>query len=151
MLSKGLPVIKAISLWQPWASLIAIGAKLYETRHWETPYRGPLVIHAAKRMTNEQREFCESPVVFNALKCCADTLPLGEIVAVVNLDMILPTHALASKLDYIERCFGDFSHGRRAWRMSNARQVVPGITYKGRQGLFSITEPDILHQLATYL
>ncbi|MBP0020973.1 MAG: ASCH domain-containing protein, partial [Cyanobacteria bacterium SBLK] len=31
---------KAISLWQPWASLIAMGRKKFETRHWSTDYRG---------------------------------------------------------------------------------------------------------------
>src|ERR1700694_3122793 len=41
--------MKALSLWQPWASLIAMGLKEFETRHWATSYRGPLVIHAAKR------------------------------------------------------------------------------------------------------
>lgn len=41
--------IKALSLWQPWASLIAIGAKKIETRGWSTKYRGPLVICSAKR------------------------------------------------------------------------------------------------------
>lgn len=40
--------MKAISLWQPWASLIAHGVKTIETRSWSTPYRGPLAIHAAK-------------------------------------------------------------------------------------------------------
>ncbi len=39
--------MKAITLWQPWASLIAIGAKKIETRSWATKYRGPLAIHAA--------------------------------------------------------------------------------------------------------
>ena len=29
--------MKAISLWQPWASLIAAGVKPYETRHWSPP------------------------------------------------------------------------------------------------------------------
>jgi activating signal cointegrator 1 len=41
--------MKALSLWKPWASLIVIGAKRFATRHWETSYRGPLLIHAAKR------------------------------------------------------------------------------------------------------
>lgn len=40
--------MKAISLWQPWAALIAVGAKTIETRSWGTNYRGPLLIHAAK-------------------------------------------------------------------------------------------------------
>jgi hypothetical protein len=38
--------MKALSLYQPYASLIAIGAKTIETRHWATKYRGPLAIHA---------------------------------------------------------------------------------------------------------
>jgi len=41
--------VKALSLWQPWASLVALSVKTIETRHWETKYRGPLAIHAAKR------------------------------------------------------------------------------------------------------
>jgi hypothetical protein len=43
--------MKAISLWQPWASLLFTTprAKLHETRHWPTSYRGLLYIHAAKR------------------------------------------------------------------------------------------------------
>ena len=40
--------IKAITLLQPYAALVAIGAKTIETRSWYTPYRGPLAIHAGK-------------------------------------------------------------------------------------------------------
>jgi len=47
--------MKAISLWQPWATLISIGAKRIETRSWETLYRGSIVIHAAKRWSKDQR------------------------------------------------------------------------------------------------
>jgi activating signal cointegrator 1 len=50
---------KAISLWQPYATLIAIEAKHCETRSWGANYRGLVVIHAAKSndslfMINEQ-------------------------------------------------------------------------------------------------
>ncbi len=41
--------MKAITIWQPWASLLACGAKQYETRSWATSYRGPIAIHAAKK------------------------------------------------------------------------------------------------------
>jgi activating signal cointegrator 1 len=41
--------IRVITLWQPYASLIAIGLKKCETRSWGTKYRGKLAIHAAKR------------------------------------------------------------------------------------------------------
>lgn len=43
--------IPAITLWQPWASLIAAGQKCYETRSWQRSYRGPLAIHSANRWT----------------------------------------------------------------------------------------------------
>lgn len=46
--------VKALSLWQPWASLIAIGAKRIETRSWATKHRGPLAIHAAARPLSPQ-------------------------------------------------------------------------------------------------
>lgn len=39
--------MKALTLTQPWATLVAIGAKQIETRSWFTSYRGPLAIHAA--------------------------------------------------------------------------------------------------------
>lgn len=41
--------MKAITIWQPWASLLAMGIKQYETRSWATSYRGPIAIHAAKK------------------------------------------------------------------------------------------------------
>lgn len=42
-------IYKALTLHQPWASLIALGVKTIETRSWSTKYRGPLAIHAGKR------------------------------------------------------------------------------------------------------
>lgn len=52
-------IIPAITIWQPWASLLAILAKLYETRSWATNYRGPIAIHAGQKdhadmMSSEQ-------------------------------------------------------------------------------------------------
>lgn len=41
--------MKAITLHQPWATLISLGVKSIETRSWSTSYRGPLAIHAAAR------------------------------------------------------------------------------------------------------
>ena len=41
--------MKALTVRQPWASLIAAGVKTIETRSWATSFRGPLAIHAGKR------------------------------------------------------------------------------------------------------
>ena len=41
--------MKALTIRQPWASLIALGVKTIETRSWPTRYRGPIAIHAGLR------------------------------------------------------------------------------------------------------
>ncbi len=45
--------MRCISLHQPWASLVAIGAKQFETRSFATSHRGPLLIHAAKKWNRD--------------------------------------------------------------------------------------------------
>lgn len=57
--------MKAITIWQPWASLMACGAKQFETRGWATSYRGPIAIHAAVKKPPKQRDM--SPEVFHAI------------------------------------------------------------------------------------
>lgn len=54
--------MKAISLWQPWASLIACGAKRYETRDWPPPSKligQRIAIHAAKKIDKEAAGLAE--------------------------------------------------------------------------------------------
>ncbi|KGT75815.1 hypothetical protein MA20_32000 [Bradyrhizobium japonicum] len=54
--------MKAISLWQPWASLIAVGAKPFETRHWAPPREligKRIAIHAAKKVDKYGRALAE--------------------------------------------------------------------------------------------
>lgn len=58
--------MKAISLWQPWASLIACGAKPFETRHWAPPPEligQRIAIHAAKKIGPENRDFAEDLIL----------------------------------------------------------------------------------------
>jgi hypothetical protein len=43
----------ALSVRQPWATLIATGRKTIELRQWSTSYRGLLWIHAAKSVSTE--------------------------------------------------------------------------------------------------
>lgn len=47
--------MKALTLWQPWASLVILGAKPYEFRTWPAPaymIHQRIVIHAAARSAN---------------------------------------------------------------------------------------------------
>lgn len=53
--------MKALSLWNPWASLMAVVAKKIETRSWPTSYRGATAIHAAKKWDSDLRELSQEP------------------------------------------------------------------------------------------
>ena len=43
-------IMRALSVRQPWAWLIACGYKDIENRTWATRYRGPIFIHAGKQL-----------------------------------------------------------------------------------------------------
>ena len=42
--------MKALSIRQPWASLIVAGVKDIENRSWPTAYRGLILVHAPKKI-----------------------------------------------------------------------------------------------------
>jgi hypothetical protein len=107
--------MKALTLTQPWASLVAISAKKIETRSWRTAYRGPLAIHAAKGFPKGAQDYLDSLVFFGAFKpkhaailkrvglrlvpkpCkreVAGSLPVGAVIATCRLISCLPTREL---------------------------------------------------------
>lgn len=114
--------MKALTICQPYAHLIAIGDKLVENRTWPTPYRGPLAIHAGKsRAWLEGGEEYEFPdMVFGAV------VAIAELVDCVRLED-LPPH------------LRDHPHanGPWCWVLGDVRRVVP-VPYRGQQGLFDI-------------
>lgn len=101
--------MKAISLTQPWATLVAIGAKRIETRSWQRSYRGPLAIHAAKGFPIEAQKLCAQDPFASALKAAgakdySGKLPTGCIVAVCQLVDVLPI--VGAKWPTGHRCVG---------------------------------------------
>lgn len=48
--------MKAITVRQPWAWAILYAGKNIENRSWRTHIRGPIAIHAAKRLTRSEYE-----------------------------------------------------------------------------------------------
>jgi len=140
--------MKAITLWQPWATLVAIGAKRLETRSWSTDFRGPLVIHAAKKRDADLNEMCVSnPRFAYTLKDFRDSrghfgFPLGCALCVVDLIDVIPLGSLAAPLfSRQERAFGDFSAGRYAWKLDDVRPFPEPIPWRGAQGLWTYDGP----------
>lgn len=79
-------MMRAISLWQPWASLAMLKQKFFETRSWMPNELGPVLIHAATRWTRAQRELCQEHPFFEALG--PNELPLGAILGVATLHAV---------------------------------------------------------------
>src|SRR3546814_6027994 len=116
--SGALPIF---SLWQPWASAIALGHKSIETRHWPTKDLGELAIHAAKRFGPDEREFAS---IERALGRMPARLPLGAIVAVVDLlDRRTTDQLLAEGIGPIEKLYGNYGPGRYGWVLGNVRPL----------------------------
>lgn len=83
--------MKAVTIRQPWASLVAITAKKNETRSWATKYRGPLAIHASARMSHAQKELCYREPFKTALSDAGLFYPLvAKLGASHKKDRVFP-------------------------------------------------------------
>jgi len=124
--------MRAITLWQPWASLMALGYKKIETRSWSTKYRGPLLIHAAKRKLDLLA------ADFLADEYGLSDLPYGKIlcrVDLVDVKKITPDNIP----DFPELRSGNFIEGNFMWITQNL-ETFEAIPYSGMQGLWDVPE-----------
>lgn len=139
--------MRGISMWEPWASLVAFDMKRFETRSWSTSYRGPLVIQAAKKWTGALKKIAADPVFSHCLKVGGGVeLPsldlaktLGHLLCVVELVDVHKTENTNHLIDGMERQFGDYAPGRFAWEFREVRKLNP-VPFKGSQGFFFV--PD---------
>ncbi len=139
--------MKTLSLTQPWASLVAVGEKRFETRSWPTRYRGLLAIHAAKNFPAWARDLSltSTPFVDALFENGVNPvwgLPQGAIVGVVELLDCLPTGAVLDQISTRELVFGDFSPGRYAWKLGDGVRFAEPIPCRGALGLWD-TPADV--------
>jgi hypothetical protein len=150
--------VKCISLWQPWAQLVVLGLKRWETRSWRTEHRGPLLIHAASRRLPRYEpgnvEGARVEFLFTRLEMAGHrrhALPRGAVVGLVVLQSCRRTQTMAAELwaagDPLERLAGDFTGGRWAWELSGAVRLSRPWPMRGRQGLFDVEIPEGHHDL----
>src|SRR5262249_62191033 len=89
--------MRALTLYQPWASLVVLGEKKIETRSWSTRHVGPLAIHASATWPPGFHDICDSPAFRKALEhlgLLASRLPLGAVLGTADLIACLPTERL---------------------------------------------------------
>jgi hypothetical protein len=122
-------ITRCLSLTQPWATLVAIGAKRFETRSWRTGYRGALAIHAAKGFPKECIALCYTePFRSKLLRAGYNNpheLPRGQVIAVVMLKDCVSTNHFRPARHTDEFAFGDYSANRYAWQLDSATPIKP--------------------------
>lgn len=134
--------MKALTLTQPWAQLVAIGAKKIETRSWNTMYRGPLAIHAALGFPLLAKERLLDLDFFQPLRDAGyetvASMPIGAVVATCELVSVARVQSAANVPDFPERAFGDYSIGRYMWFLADVRMLPEPVSAKGALGLWEL-------------
>lgn len=111
--------LPALTVRQPYASLLMTGAKRYETRSWRTHYRGDVAIHASAR-----------PVV--------PGLPTRAVLGLARLVAVHRVEDLTLTDD--ERGRGDFTPGRFAWEFTDRRPLRTLVPCSGTLGLWPLSD-----------
>lgn len=118
--------MKALSIKQPWASLIVSGAKVVENRSRKWKHRGPLAIHASKNFDVDGFEWIMHNMGIDEVRICEDSKKLkGGFVGSVNM------------VDCITEHKSDFFFGPYGYVFENPKKCEL-IQYKGQQGIFNI-------------
>lgn len=150
--------MKAITLTQPWATLVAIGAKRIETRSWATKYRGPLAIHAAKtfgvwgesgikQLLNQYPNFGKAldrdgwTIGTLPRSCMVATCTLVDCIQITNKRevygyVVSMGYNVVIPPDQPELDFGDYTPGRFAWLLADIKPLPIAYSARGALGLW---------------
>lgn len=125
--------MKALTISQPYASLIADGKKFVENRFWSTRYRGQLAIHAGKGTQYLTK---------NALQ----HFPNGCVIAIAKLTTCLELALLAamdqstrlpfSTLTIADVLRHEHTEGPWCWVLVDVKKLATPIPATGAQGLW---------------
>jgi activating signal cointegrator 1 len=160
-------VVKILSLRQPWASLVAIGVKVHETRAHRSHYRGPLLIHAAKRFDPDQ---CSQWLGFDerlaalAKPRMPSFVPRMAIVALAEMTSCTRIHwgpdtpplfakevGTGRPRDGLDLMFGDWTEGGYAYGLENVRPLPTPILWPGKPGKQGMRNapPELIEKVRT--
>ena len=146
--------MKALTLHQPWATLIAAGVKKMETRSWGPPRSligHRIALHAGKQLIKSQNGLGTGTwEMMNRLygPDWSDLIPRGKVVAtalladasrVLALDLETGRATLggSSPRTVLADPYGDFSPGRWLWFLEDVQPCNPPVPASGAQGLWN--------------
>jgi tetratricopeptide (TPR) repeat protein len=126
--SRNPGVLRCLSIRQPFAWLVCIGAKTIENRTWQTDFRGTIAIHASTSQTNVRA--LEQELPNGTIK--PDDFRFGAIIGLADIEEIKP-YGREHESDM-------FASGPYCWRMSHGRLLKKPIPMSGKLNLFSLDE-----------
>lgn len=119
--------MKAITLWQPWASLIVDGRKKIETRSIPRYYNGPVAIHAGLKIDREAcLRFGYDP----------DKIPTGAVLGKAFKHGLFHFEKNQEGIAYKPDVYGDFTPGRYGYPLGDVIKFSEPIPAKGHQGFW---------------
>lgn len=149
-------VIKAITIKQPFASLIMLGEKEYETRQW-TPrgLRGGdwLAIHAG----SDKKEYAHTQYDSRFIDALArhgvswGTLPFGALLGVARYLGATAGYVLHRHISDQEYAFGYYGAGQYGWRLGAILTLPHPVILRGQQGIWQIGDIAIEAALKTLI
>lgn len=128
--------MKALTICQPYAELIARGDKRVENRTWPTSYRGLMYIHAGKSrewLADEAEQSDDDPQANYGIPI-AD-MAFGQVIAVAHLIDCVPIETGAKKYPWMDNHV--HAEGPWCWILENPKRVEP-FAWRGQLGLFDI-------------
>ncbi len=144
--------MKALSVWQPWASLQVEGLMDLETRPWRTAHLGPLLIHASRhgnaadvrdaRLVGEHRLIGSPAAQLEVQRICDGPLPRGVLLGVV--DVVDYSLARLCRSPWVT------GEGPRdwCWVLGNARRFAEPIPWRGQPSLFDVPDHVVSDAIA---
>jgi len=140
--------MKALTILQPYAHLIAIGQKLIENRTWYSFYKGPIAIHAGKgRSMLDIGKLPDGTKVDNDTLIPISDMAFGAIVATAYMeDCVSIDNLRAGNCKEPHKWLVDHSHalGPYCFILNNVNRLTTPIPYKGQLGFFDIPD-DIIY------
>lgn len=122
--------MKALTIKEPWATLIIEGYKEYEFRGWKTNYRGKILIHAGKTLEKDMLDRFKD---YNLSYSCGSII--GEAILT---DCILVTKEFNEELQELNRVvYGRSNHVEKyAWKLENIKKYDKPIPAIGKLSLW---------------
>jgi activating signal cointegrator 1 len=146
--------MKAISIWQPFATLIVRGYKIFETRTWAAPRSliGQRIgIASTKTIRPEQRaHFNDEEFQRNyqrlGLPDRLEDLSHGYMLGTAIVESVeLMTENFLEEVSGEEKTYGWWQEGFYAWRMVSPEEFPRPIPVRGAQGIYDWRSTGEIH------